>query len=208
MDLGVTIGERIADEEESRRREMENAAGNLRVAMPGRIVSFDAENQTATVQPLLREYVRGKWVDMPQLLDVPCIFPRAGGYCLTFPVKEGDECQIQFNDMCIDSWWQSGGIQNQLECRRHDLSDATCHLGLTSVPRAVENYSVNSMRLRNEDNDSYLEIVDDSKTVNIFGAENINVAATVNVNIKAARDMTLEAGGNMTLKAARIDLNP
>ena len=194
MDLGVSIGERIADEEEGRRREVENAASNLRVAMPGRIVDFNAKKQTATVQPLLREYVRGEWVDMPVLMDVPCIFPRAGGYCLTFPVKKGDECQIQFNDMCIDSWWQSGGIQNQLECRRHDLSDATCHLGLTSVPCAVEDYSTDSMRLRNEDNDVYFEIMDEEydKVMNIYGIDDINLTTekklTVLVRDKEGND--------------------
>ena len=215
-DLKLYMSERMADAEEGLRRTVENKLDNLRVAMPGEIVTFDEKVQTASVKPLIKEYCRGKWESLPLLLDVPCFFPRAGGYCLTFPVKPGDEVLIIFNDMCLDSWWQSGGEQTQLETRRHDLSDAMCILGITSVPKAVENYSTNSMMLRNEDRDSYLEIVDDNKTVNIVGAEKINVTAVddinittaANVTIKAAGNIDLEAGGNMTLRAARIDLNP
>ena len=231
-ELKLSIGERMQDDEECLRRAIENKLDNFRVAMPGKIIDFDEEVQTATIKPLIKEYVRGKWESLPMLPDVPCFFPRAGGYCLTFPVKPGDECLIIFNDMCLDSWWQSGDEQTQLETRRHDLSDAMCLLGITSVPKAVKDYSTNSVMLRNEDKDSYLEIVDDDKTVNIVGAEKINVTAVDDINIEAASNlnvkavanititgdanismtaaanMTLEAGGNMTLRAARIDLNP
>jgi len=218
------MGERMQDDEECLRRLAESKTDNLRVAMPGKIIDFDEEKQTATVQPLIKEYVRDKWESLPQLLDVPCFFPRAGGYCLTFPVKPDDEVIILFNDMCLDAWWQSGGEQTQLETRRHDLSDAMCFFGITSVPKAVTEYSTNSVMLRNEDKDSYYEIVDDTKTLNIIGAEklnittqddinvktsaNLNVEAAANITIQAAGDITIEAGGNMTLKAARIDLNP
>lgn len=214
----------MQDDEECLRRLAESKTDNLRVAMPGKIIDFDEEKQTATVQPLIKEYVRDKWESLPQLLDVPCFFPRAGGYCLTFPVKPDDEVIILFNDMCLDAWWQSGGEQTQLETRRHDLSDAMCFFGITSVPKAVTEYSTNSVMLRNEDKDSYYEIVDDTKTLNIIGAEklnittqddinvktsaNLNVEAAANITIQAAGDITIEAGGNMTLKAARIDLNP
>jgi len=202
MALGISIGERIGDEEEARRRAMENATDNVRVAMPGKIADFDSKAQTATILPLIREYIRGEWVEFPPLLDVPCFFPRAGGYCLTFPVKKGDECLVIFNDMCIDAWWQSGDVQNQLEARRHDLSDAMALLGITSVPQAVKDYSVNSVRLRNEDNDSYFEIVDDTKTINISGAENIHIQSEKAVNINATSDIDIKSSANININGS------
>jgi len=198
----MSIGERLHDSEESLRRLVESKTDNLRVAMPGKIISFDAEKQTATVQPLIKEYVRDKWESLPRLLDVPCFFPRAGGYCLTFPVKPGDEVIIMFNDMCLDSWWQSGGEQTQLEIRRHDLSDAMCLLGITSVPKAVEDYSTNSVMLRNEDKDSYIEIVDDDKTVNIVGAEKLNVTVVDDINVTTDADINVTARGDVTVESA------
>ena len=156
-----------------------NARSNsikLRVAIPGIIQSFDSAAQTVVVQPAIREKmcINGdeKWVDIPLLVDVPVIFPRAGGYALTLPIKPGDECLVVFGDMCMDGWWQSGGIQNQVECRRHDLSDGFAIVGLWSQPRVLNNYSINSAQLRNDAGSAYLEIKGD--TINIVGTH-INI---------------------------------
>lgn len=188
------IKERFDSPEEEQRLAGENVAANLRVAIPGIIDSFDPATQTATVQPTISENVRqgqgdAKPTNLPLLTDVPCIFPRAGGYCLTFPVKKGDECLLVFSDMCIDGWWQSGGVQGQMETRRHDLSDAAAILGITSVPRAVVAYSTNSVMLRNEEKSSYIEIADGG---------NINITAPVvnivgDVKISGSLDVAIEA---------------
>lgn len=58
--------------------------------IPGRIVSFDAEKQTATIQPLYKPKFNGQAVDMPELLEVPVRFQRAGNGAVTFPVKAGN----------------------------------------------------------------------------------------------------------------------
>ena len=206
--LRMSIGERMQDEEECLRRLVENKIDNLRVSMPGKIISFDEKKQTATVQPLLKEYVRGKWEPLPRLLDVPCFFPRAGGYCLTFPVKPGDTVLIVWGDMCLDAWWQSGGEQTQLEIRRHDLSDAMCLLGITCVPKAVTDYSANSMMLRNEDKDSYFEIMDDDKTINVAGAEKLNVKMVDDIDVHTDANINVKSQGETQIKAVgKLHLN-
>lgn len=223
MALDVGIAERIGDGEEQQRRTIENTLANARMAIPGQIIGFNASNQTATVQPAIKERVKGEWVQLPQLLDVPCFFPRAGGHCLTFPVKPGDECLVIFNDMCIDGWWQSGGVQTQIEVRRHDLSDAMALLGVTSVPRAVTEYSTDSVMLRNEDKDAYFEIKDNKeiyvksveninveteKSVIITAAENVDIQAADNVKVIAAADIEVMAKRNITLQAAmNVNIN-
>ena len=176
------IKERFDSPEEEQRLAGENVAANLRVAIPGIIDSFNPATQTATVQPAISENVRlgqedAKPTNLPLLTDVPCVFPRAGGYCLTFPVKKGDECLLVFSDMCIDGWWQSGGVQGQIETRRHDLSDAAALLGITSVPRAVTEYSGNSVMLRNEEKTAYVEI-DNSRNIHIFTQNNLTLEAS------------------------------
>ena len=172
------------------------------MATVGKIVDFDNIKQTATVQPLIKEYVKGEWKLLPKLLDVPCFFPRGGGYCLTFPVKPDDEVMVIFNDRCLDAWWQSGGEQTQLELRSHDLSDAMCLFGITSVPRAVTDYSTNSVMLRNEDNDSYFEIVDDDKTINIKGAEKLNIETDDDINIKTNAKLNIETNDDINIESA------
>lgn len=157
----LNLSEILNDEQEQQRMAMENFLCNTRVAIPGIIQNFNHVNQTATIQPAIKEQINGQWLQLPLLLDVPVQFPRAGGYCMTFPVKSGDECLVIFSDMCIDAWWQSGGIQVQLEKRRHDLSDAIVILGISSVPKLIKNFSNDTVQFRNDAGTAYVEINDD-----------------------------------------------
>lgn len=135
---------------------LDKAKIDVRVAMPGIVQSFDATEQTVTVQPAIREKVRdqhGNIVDvaLPILLDVPIVMPRAGGYALTLPVQVGDECLVILGDTCLNAWWAQGGVQNQEELRRHDLSDAIAILGPWSQPRVLSGYNTSAAELRTED---------------------------------------------------------
>ncbi|MDU5080224.1 Gp138 family membrane-puncturing spike protein [uncultured Tissierella sp.] len=203
------IGERIGGSQEQQLRSQESAASKLRVAIPGIIQEFDPITQTATVQPSIREKVvnasgEHAMMEIPMLLDVPVIFPKAGGFSITFPVAKGDECLVVFADMCIDAWWQSGGVQNQLETRRHDLSDGFAIIGVGSVPKAITNYSMDSVQLRNKENDCHIEITN-NKCINIRANKEVNVYAE-SVTIDSS-DIKLGAGAmegvplGMTLKS-------
>lgn len=162
----------IGSQDELYRSMGDNWKNVLRVACPGIVQSFNPIEQTVTVQPTIREEIAKEdlskeWVSLPLLLDVPINIPRAGGYSMTLPVKEGDECLVIFLDTCMDAWWSYGGVQNQLEKRRHDLSDAVAILGLWSQPNAIKNYSVNSCQLRNEEGNAYIELKDNN--INLVG---------------------------------------
>ncbi|MCW6085508.1 MULTISPECIES: Gp138 family membrane-puncturing spike protein [Clostridium] len=157
------LNELIASDTEMFRSMGDSWENNLRVACPGIIQSFDSETQTVTVQLALREHIikpdsTKEWVNLPLLLDVPIVIPRAGGYCLTMPIQQGDECLVIFADMCIDAWFTYGCIQNQIEKRRHDLSDGFAIIGTWSQPTKIENYSINSCQLRTIDGTTSIDI--------------------------------------------------
>jgi hypothetical protein len=163
--MAVTIAERLAngDPEEFYRRMLENLSSTMRVSIPGIIQDFDPDTQTVTVQPAIREKIidaqlETSWVDLPLLLDVPIVFPRAGGFALTLPIVAGDECLIVFADMCIDAWFSNGQVQNQIERRRHDLSDAFAILGVWSQPRVLPSYSTTAAQLRTDDGSAYISL--------------------------------------------------
>jgi hypothetical protein len=174
MSLGIS--ERVATTEETQRAALDNVFARLRVAMPGIIVSFDAQAQTAAVRPAIRERVKingtEQNTDLPLLPDVPVVFPHAGGFCLTMPVIPGDECLVIFADMCIDGWWEAGGVQNMAEKRRHDLSDAFAILGPWSQPKRLAGYSAAAAQLRNAAGTVGIEI--SNTGVAIKGALTIN----------------------------------
>lgn len=112
----IHSSEATMDGIELQRRMMESFGIGLRVAAPGIIQSVDYERQTCSVQLAVRECLNDegnlKWVDIPELPDVPFFVYAGGGYCITLPVSPGDDCLVVFADSCIDAWWQNGGVQN------------------------------------------------------------------------------------------------
>lgn len=143
----------------------------IRVAMPGIIHSFNPETVTAVVQPALRSVQQNNdgstnTSDYPLLVDVPVIFPRGGGCTLTFPVKEGDECLLIFADRCIDFWWQSGGVQETVDPRQHDLSDAFAIVGPQSQAQKISGISTSSVELRSDDGGTKLSLNPSSGAIN------------------------------------------
>lgn len=177
------IAERVGNSKvETFLRNNENLSSNLRVASPGIIESFDPATQTVSVKLAIRERVGNETgvvqdLQLPLLVDVPIVIPRAGGFCLTLPIKTGDECLVIFSDTCIDAWFSNGGVQAQLENRRHDLSDGFAILGTWSQPNKVPNYNSSAMCLRSEHLDGqgrFASITIDEENNITMVAKNIN----------------------------------
>jgi hypothetical protein len=171
-------------------------ANNIRVAIPGIIDSFDATTQTVTVQPAIREKIQNEdgsqeWVNLPLLVDVPIVLPRAGNFVLTMPITKGDECLVMFADLCIDAWFSNGGIQNQIEKRRHDLSDSFAILGCWSQPEKLPYYSTDTTQLRNLAGTSYIEVTDTG--INLVGA-----AIRINGHVYNNHTHSAPSGGGTT----------
>lgn len=172
--------ENLDDAEEAARLAFEGQQSGLWTAIPSIVQSVDLEKQTLSAQPAIQGEVLSEngitsYVNLPLLVDVPICFPRGGGYVLTFPIAAGDEVLIVFSSRCIDSWWQSGGVQKAAEFRMHDLSDGFAILAPTSQPKKVANVSANSVELRNE-----------------AGTNSVKISAGI-VSVKAATEIKLDA---------------
>ncbi|HBR6787154.1 Gp138 family membrane-puncturing spike protein [Klebsiella pneumoniae] len=155
--------------------ERKTISEQIRVALPGIIQSFDPGDDdrppTCVVQPAIRYVERDNdgnksTKDYPLLVDVPVVFPRGGGCTLTFPVKAGDECLVIFADRCIDFWWQSGGIQEPVDERMHDLSDAFCIVGPQSQAKKIGGISTSAVELRSDDGETKLSLNPASGAIN------------------------------------------
>lgn len=108
---------------------------SVNVSSPAIVQSYDAETRTVSVQPAIRaRYTdvdkRAQFVQLPLLINVPVVFPSAGGYMVSMPIHQGDECLVVFANRAIDNWWLNGGVQNPVEQRVHDLSDGIAIFGL------------------------------------------------------------------------------
>lgn len=152
---------------------------NLRVAMPGVIASFDSVKQTASVDVTIYDRVMPGLpggistyspvtgdVKIPTLLDVPVVIPQGGGFALTIPIKIGDECLVVFSDMCINEWFDAGGINNvQQVLRRHDLSDAICIPGPSSQPNVIMAYQTSALEMRTKAGDVKVSVQVDKVSI-------------------------------------------
>lgn len=109
----------------------------LRVALPGRVESYDEATGRATVQPLVKDgyfdELGERQVDrLPAVADVPIVFQGAGDYQVDFPIAVGDEVLLVFSSSSIDRWLATGGEVDPGDDRRHALSDAVAIPGLRS----------------------------------------------------------------------------
>jgi phage baseplate assembly protein gpV len=117
------------------------------------------------------------------------VFPSAGGYALTFPVKQGDECLLIFCERSYDNWYENGDVQPPSARRFHALSDAVAIVGLHSKNTAVESYADDAVQLRNSDATAGISI-DDAQDITI---------ETATGSVTCAAD-----GGTITLRAPQV----
>ncbi|ECO8649485.1 hypothetical protein FXR45_16615 [Salmonella enterica] len=161
--MPVSLSSQLGSKEQADTRLVGSVMSALRVSMPGIVQSFDPDTVTAVVQPAIKGYEPdsngvSQSTTLPLLVDVPVVFPRGGGCTLTFPVKAGDECLVIFADRCIDFWWQNGGVQEPVDDRVHDLSDAFCIVGPQSQAQKISGISTSAVELRSDDGGTKLSL--------------------------------------------------
>ncbi|HBR6314764.1 Gp138 family membrane-puncturing spike protein [Klebsiella pneumoniae] len=193
--MPVALNSQLGSKEQADAQLAQAIMSAIRVSMPGIIQSFDPDAVTAVVQPAIKGAEKDESgaevsVNLPLLVDVPVVFPRGGGCTLTFPVKAGDECLVIFADRCIDFWWQSGGIQEPVDERMHDLSDAFCIVGPQSQAKKIGGISTTAAQLRTDDGSAFIE-----------------VAAGHDVTVKTSGKLTASADGGTEITSPEIILN-
>lgn len=193
--MPVALNAQLGSKEQADAQLAQAIMSAMRVSIPGIIQSFDPDAVTAVVQPAIKGVEHDESgaevsVNLPLLVDVPVVFPRGGGCTLTFPVKEGDECLVIFADRCIDFWWQSGGIQEPVDGRMHDLSDAFCIVGPQSQAKKISGISTTAAQLRTDDGSAFIEL-----------------AAGHDVTVKTPGKLTASADGGTEITSPEIILN-
>ena len=129
----------------SEQSEREDMWGEL----PGEIVSFDPANQTATIRPLYKKRLDGVPTELPELLEVPVRFQRAGGAAMTFPVKAGDKVSLRPQMRNEDAYHQDGSAFEATSTRSFSLSDMEAHLaGGESLSDPIKNFDPANAHMR------------------------------------------------------------
>lgn len=175
--MALTFNERAPTQLQTIKEAVNTALVNLWTALPCEVVEYNSEAVTVSVQPLIKIPVHLpdgeiETVELPMLLDVPVMFPCAGGFTITHPIKKGDECLVNFADRNIDLWWQSGGIQNPFDTRKHDLSDGFAFFRPQSQAKKISNISTTDLEIRNDANTCKIQITS-SGVINFHGTKSV-----------------------------------
>lgn len=132
--------------------------------MPGQIVSFNPNNQTATIRPLYKPTHDGKKVDMPELQEVPVRFQRIGGFVVTAPVKEGDMVMLRPQQRSTEEYHTGGDHESIKESRSMSLSDMEAFLdGGEKITDPISNFNTENFEIRSEDGRFKMEMSEDGK---------------------------------------------
>lgn len=187
-------------------------ADSIKVSMNcvkiGEIVSFDKNDQTATVRVLHiqdenYDIYMNETIEYPSLEKVPVVIMGGGGTYISHPISEGDQCLLLFCDFMIDSWWISGEAKTSIVPRKHDISDAIAIVGLNATPKAINDYS-DYLRLHYNENSSIVigEQIDvNNETINLNG--NTTNSGTMNV----VGDVTMDADATVAQTLTATTLN-
>ena len=131
--------------------------------IPGKIVSFDAKTQTATIQPLYKPKFGGEALDMPELYEVPVRFTRAGGFVVTSPVREGDLVTMR-PQMRSSENYHGGDEYEASDARTFSLADYEAFLdGGEALTDPIPNFNSENMEIRSADGKFAIEMSEDGK---------------------------------------------
>ncbi|TCB73194.1 Gp138 family membrane-puncturing spike protein [Acinetobacter sp. ANC 4177] len=206
--MAISLNERSPDMLQIIKDAIRGEMANLWTSLPCEVESYDPDAVTVTVQPTIKIPVRNvegkvELVQLPLLMDVPVMFPCAGGFTITHPVRKGDECFVSFASRNIDIWWQSGGVQNPFDTRKHDLSDGFAFFRPQSQANKISGISTTDLEIRNDENTCKIQITPDG-VINFIGTKSVfhhpvEMQETLKVAGAATMDSTLGVVGKSTL---------
>ena len=163
----------VGNDEDADRNLVHGMLLETHTLLPCVLKSYDNDLQTATCQPAIRRLVTatGKMVTLPLCVDVPVFFP---GGVLTFDISSGDPVVLAFSERCIDAWWTAGGVQDPVELRTHDLSDAFALIGFQPKPTVLDDVSQAGPELRTRDGSNRVSVRKDG-TIHIGAAASLSL---------------------------------
>ena len=175
--MTISLNERSPDELTIIKDAIRGELAHLWTSLPCIVESYDPEAVTISAQPTIKIPIRNKdgdieLVQLPLLEDVPVMFTCAGGFTITHPINKDDECFVSFAARNIDIWWQSGGVQNPFDTRKHDLSDGFAFFRPQSQAKKISGISTENLEIRNDANTCKIQITQDG-VINFIGSKSV-----------------------------------
>lgn len=169
---------------------------DVHTALPGRVEKYNAKEQKADIKPLLKRTVineDGSEISesLPVVPDVPIMFPRAGGFFITFPIEQGDFVLMVFCERSIDKFTAGLGSESDpVDLRMHDLSDAVAFPAFYPFAKSIKTASATDLVLGQDGDGAQIAIQDGGKVQITYDNGNLLVLE----NKDSAAKLTLGDG--------------
>lgn len=160
------MGNAVKDMVEALGIVIDGKAREILTHKPGKITAYDATDQRAQVQVLLKsKSAAGQLFEPKPIPNVPVLFQRSGGVAHTDPVSVGDTGMLIFFDRSIDAWLEQGGMVDPKSRRHHDLNDCAFLPGLHYWGDAISTASATDSVWAFEDGSIKLSLTSGGKAV-------------------------------------------
>ena len=188
--------------------------------MPGRIVEYFPETQTATVKICVeRSYdsanALGEILPRGLLKDVPVHTNSGGGWAMTHPIKEGNTCILFFSQVGYDHWLfnnedEAGTFKGQPMFwteRKFDIQDGYALVGLNTIPQAVADYHATDSEWRNVDRSQRISLKADGNIHIKTGSTTVNLAPDGAITMHTDTSLDITADGETNITSPKVTVN-
>jgi len=171
---------------------------NLQCCLPVQVIAYDRVKNKAMLRPMITMITTaGQPVSRAQVASAPVLAYGGGGFCINFPLKEGDIGWMYACDRDISLFVQSLEESKPNTFRLHDFADAMF------IPDAFNQYTFSpsdaaNMVIQSYDGTVKISLTPDSININSTNQVNVNTQ-TANVN---AENMNFAGSGLATFNIA------
>ena len=166
---------------------------DIHTAFPAKVLAYDADAQTVDVRPAIKR--EGTADDggyaydaLPDLFGVQIMWPRAGGFAITFPIAVGDWVKVTCAEQSTMAWRRSGvapsapGISDP-----HGLNGLVAEVGWCPDREKLTNVSTTRLEIRSASGATKVALEDDLVTLgSSAGSDYVALAGLVSTAIALA----------------------
>lgn len=128
-----------------------NIFSNINCHNIGRILEFNPQTQTATIELMQVKQFNNNLYNPAPLTNVPLIIYGAGGGHITLPDPTGTICLLLFMDRNIDAFLETGETYVPETNRMHDFTDCIALTTFKTLANPLTEYDPKAVTIMNEE---------------------------------------------------------
>lgn len=195
-----------------------NILANLNCHNIGKILEFDKDTQTCTVELMQLKQFNGRTYSPAPITQVPLVIYGAANGHITLPNPVGTICLLFFNDRNMDNFLLTGEQYIPDTTRMHDFTDCIAITTFKTLANPLTDYDERAVSIINEEiineikYNSYIKVYGNSVEINSLNTnDNINShisispvaisATTTDFNVSVSNQISNSStlGGQITV---------